>query len=221
MVVTRKTSPRSQHAPSGSRRRPVEKSRRPPAPSRQLSAHASRRTVRARQRSRVRSTAEARRKLSSRGRIPLDGNGHQNRRIVLLDACNVGYFYTNHRGFGVNGLAIALKFFWDRGYEAYGMLPKFRLKPGKSNDPGLLNQLYRKDCLITTPCKEFPSRGMCYDDRFMLEIAARFNCAICSNDQYRDIMHERPGWVEFVRARRIPFQWNSNTFTIGNESALQ
>ncbi|KAL1374757.1 hypothetical protein pipiens_017897 [Culex pipiens pipiens] len=124
-------------------------------------------------------------------------------------------------GFGVNGLAIALKFFWDRGHEAYGMLPKFRLKPGKSNDPGLLNQLYRKDCLITTPCKEFPSRGMCYDDRFMLEIAARFNCAICSNDQYRDIMHERPGWAELVRTRRIPFAWNSNTFTIGNESALQ
>ncbi|XP_058456790.1 probable ribonuclease ZC3H12D [Malaya genurostris] len=153
------------------------------------------------------------RKPAAHQRRPRDDNRISGR-IVLLDACNIGYGHPNQRGFSIEGLRIAIQYFLDRNLETYAMLPKFRLKPGKSTDSGLLNILFKNGRLITTPCKEFPVRAMCYDDRFMLEIAARFNCAVVSNDQYRDIMNEKPEWREVVDTRRIPFQWYGDTFTI-------
>ncbi|XP_055627220.1 probable ribonuclease ZC3H12D [Toxorhynchites rutilus septentrionalis] len=147
---------------------------------------------------------------SAPSRRPMD-NGRN--RIVLLDACNVGYFHSNHRGFSSEGLRLALQYFIDRNYEVYGLLPKFRLKPGKSSDWTVLDSLYRNGRLIATPCKEFPVRAMCYDDRFMMEIAAKFDCDVVSNDQYRDLMDEKPYYNEVIR-RRIPFWWNGNRFVI-------
>lgn len=148
-----------------------------------------------------------------RSSAPVDNLPPQNS-VVLIDACNVGYFYTNHRGFSAEGVRLALQHFFDRGFEAYGMLPRFRLKPGKSSDYTVLDMLYKNGRLIATPCKEFPVRGMAYDDRFMLEIATKYGCAIVSNDQYRDVMHERPGWADCVRQRRRGFQWNGSYFML-------
>ncbi|KXJ78082.1 hypothetical protein RP20_CCG005701 [Aedes albopictus] len=135
---------------------------------------------------------------------------------VLVDACNVGHAYPNQRGFSAEGVRLALQHFFNSGLEAYAMLPRFYLKPGKSSDWTILDMLYKNGRLITTPCKEFPMaiRGAAYDDRFMLDIATKFACVVVSNDQYRDIMHERPGWLECVRERRRGFQWNNDAFIL-------
>lgn len=162
-----------------------------------------------------RAKQQARRILSRAGTSsPSDGDLPMRGQIVLLDACNVGYFHSNHSKFSAEGVRFSIQYFYDRGFEAYGMLPKFRLKPGKSTDWRLLDMLYQNGRLIATPCKEFPVRGMCYDDRFMLEIGRKFNCAVVSNDRYRDIMHEQPGWAEYIMHNRFEFEWSGNSFSV-------
>ena len=144
--------------------------------------------------------------------------GQGGKRIVLLDGCNVGYGHSNfnnRREFSIEGLNIALNSFKNNGFDVYAIMPKFRLKPGKSNDPHLLNQLYMNELVITTPCKEIPRYSMSYDDRFILDIAHVFNCAIVSNDQFRDLMGEKPEYAQIIE-RRIPFEWNGNIFIIPN-----
>jgi hypothetical protein len=143
----------------------------------------------------------------------LGANYGRHRRIVLLDGCNVGYFHSNHRGFSIHGLQLALNYFRNNGFETYAMIPKFRLKPGKSTDHNLLNQLYMNEMIICTPCKEYPRRAMSYDDRFMMDICHTFDCAVVSNDRYRDLMGEKPEYAEVIQ-RRIPFEWMGNTFQI-------
>lgn len=60
-----------------------------------------------------------------------------------------------------------------------------------SNDPEKLEKLAREKKVILTPCKNLPgNRSSSYDDRFILEIAANFDAAIISNDNFSDLLNE-------------------------------
>lgn len=152
-----------------------------------------------------------------RNRLSGGSSNHMRKRIVLLDACNVGYAHTGHTDFSVQGVRIALQHFKDLGHEAYAVLPKMRLKEHKSTDASLLNVLYREGRLITTPCKEFPRYSIAYDDCFLLEIATSFDCAMVTNDKLQKLMCDVPRWDE-TKKRRITFNWNGDRFVIPENS---
>lgn len=63
-----------------------------------------------------------------------------------------------------------------------------------SSDPDELERLKNANKIVLTPCKNLPGqRSICYDDRFILELAERRNAVIISNDNYADLLNERPG----------------------------
>uniref|UniRef100_A0A182MVZ1 RNase NYN domain-containing protein n=1 Tax=Anopheles culicifacies TaxID=139723 RepID=A0A182MVZ1_9DIPT len=135
----------------------------------------------------------------------------QDRRIVLLDACNISH--TNNRlpRFNVERLSKAIQFFVERGHAVHAIFPRFHLYTRQWDNVDRLNGLYRKNYIVTTPCKEFPNRkSQVYEDRIILAIAAKYDCAVVSNDQFRDIAGDHPDWSRVAYNQRIPFHWDSS-----------
>lgn len=70
-----------------------------------------------------------------------------------------------------------------------------RLKRSQSSDPDKLERMVNAGKIIVTPCKNLPGihRSSSYDDRMILEAAEQFEAAIISNDNYADLLSEKPG----------------------------
>lgn len=68
------------------------------------------------------------------------------------------------------------------------------MKANKSTDPKRLNQLVDEGKVLLTPCKKLPGqRSTSYDDRMILDIAAGLDAVIISNDNYADLINQKPG----------------------------
>lgn len=64
--------------------------------------------------------------------------------------------------------------------------------------------------MLLTPCKNLPGkRAISYDDRIILDIAAGFDAAIISNDNYADLIDKKPG-----KLKLMPFSNSSNQIEI-------
>lgn len=69
-----------------------------------------------------------------------------------------------------------------------------------------MEELVRQQKVVLTPCKNLPGNySTSYDDRLILEIAASFDAAIVSNDNFADLLNEKSGWYPFL-LRRDPRQ---------------
>lgn len=74
------------------------------------------------------------------------------------------------------------------------------MKKSLSTDPAALEKLNIAGKVVFTPCKNLPgNRSSSYDDRFILEIAERFDGAIVSNDNYADLLKENPSKLTYVK----------------------
>lgn len=52
---------------------------------------------------------------------------------------------------------------------------------------------------MLTPCKNLGGKkSISYDDRFILDIAAGFDAAIISNDNYNDLIGKKPGKLDSI-----------------------
>uniref|UniRef100_A0A182JQI3 RNase_Zc3h12a domain-containing protein n=1 Tax=Anopheles christyi TaxID=43041 RepID=A0A182JQI3_9DIPT len=132
------------------------------------------------------------------------------RRTVLLDACNISYHQRNLTRFSVERLAKALQHFVERGHEVYAILPRFHLYASQWDDLNRLQRLYRKNYIVPTPCKEYPCpKSQVYDDRILMAIAAQYQCAVVSNDRFRDVASEHDDWLYVAQNRRVPFEWDA------------
>lgn len=145
------------------------------------------------------------------------------RRTVLLDACNVSHYQNRLPRFSVERLAKALEYFVENGHEVYAVFPRFHLYTGQWDNVDRLKGLYRKSYIVPTPCKEFPcAKSQVYDDRILMAIAAQYQCAVVSNDRFRDVASEHPDWAFVAANRRLPFDWDSNgRLAIYNTDALR
>lgn len=97
----------------------------------------------------------------------------------------------------------------------------------KSTDPTTLNKLHRADKIWLSPSKNLPGNySNPYDDRFILEVAEKFDAAVVSNDSYKDLLNENSskfslftyycwvmrlfnrfliGWDEIIKQRVISY----------------
>lgn len=85
----------------------------------------------------------------------------------------------------MRGLELALIEIINMGYKAIAIVPEFRLKPGKTTDPGLLRRLVDSE-LVKLVCKNSTS---CLDDFHILTMAQETNGVIVSNDNYLKEAH--------------------------------
>lgn len=115
------------------------------------------------------------------------------KRMVVIDGSNVAFHHSNNKEFSVKGISIAVEYFKSRGHEVKVIVPQFRMKKYLSTDQNALETLQQQGIVILTPSKNLP--GQCsssYDDRFILDVADNFDAAIISNDNYKDLLDEKP-----------------------------
>lgn len=137
-----------------------------------------------------------------------------NKRLIILDGCNVACGFTNSPNFSVRGVEIALEMFKLKGHPVVAIVPENRLK-NMTDDQGKFERLVAKRKIILTPCKNLPSNRTCsYDDRFMMDIAHAMDGAIVSNDNFRDLLNENSDYDRIINSRVIGFTWVDELFLI-------
>lgn len=75
------------------------------------------------------------------------------------------------------------------------VVPQMRLKRSNSTNNELLEQLKDEGKVIISPCKCLPNGQslISYDDRFILDLAHKFDGVVISNDNFRDLFDENNG----------------------------
>lgn len=130
------------------------------------------------------------------------------KRIIILDGANLACGYTSSSIFSVKGLKIAMDFFEKMGHKIYTIIPQRRLEPNMTDDHHAIQELEKTGKLKITPCKDLPENKSCsYDDRFIIEVAIRYDGAVISNDNYKDLLGESAEFNNIIMSRVIGFTW--------------
>lgn len=132
-------------------------------------------------------------KPASTSSAPAKPDVPKEKRMIVIDGSNVAFHHSNNKEFSVKGLSIVVEYFKSRGHEVKAIVPQFRMKKHLSTDQNALETLQQQGVVILTPSKNLP--GQCsssYDDRFILDVADNFDAAIISNDNYKDLLDEKP-----------------------------
>lgn len=71
-----------------------------------------------------------------------------------------------------------------------------------------MNQLEKEKILVFTPARRIGGkRVVCYDDRYILKLAAENDGVVVSNDNYRDLINEKPEYKKVVEERLLMFSF--------------
>ncbi|XP_055379933.1 probable cyclin-dependent serine/threonine-protein kinase DDB_G0292550 [Condylostylus longicornis] len=140
------------------------------------------------------------------------------KRMIIIDGSNVAFGHGNSNYFSTRGLEIAINFFEKKGHEVKAVVPQYRSNPNKSTDGEKLKDLNRAGKVVFTPGKNLPDLKTCsYDDRFILQLALEFDAAIVSNDNYRDLINENPGFKKLIENRVITYTWCNDLFIVAKD----
>lgn len=75
-------------------------------------------------------------------------------------------------------------------------------------DQEILNELERERLLVFTPSRLVKGKRMvCYDDRYILRLAADSDGIVVSNDNYRDLAQESPEFRKVVEERILMYSF--------------
>lgn len=72
----------------------------------------------------------------------------------------------------------------------------------------ILGELERERLLVFTPSRLVGGKRMvCYDDRYILRLAAEVDGIVVSNDNYRDLAQETPEFRKVVEERILMYSF--------------
>ena len=75
-------------------------------------------------------------------------------------------------------------------------------------DQDVLSELERHKFLVFTPARRVGGkRVICYDDRYILKLAAQNGGVVVSNDNYRDLMSENTEYKKVVEQRLLMYSF--------------
>ncbi|KAJ8931162.1 hypothetical protein NQ314_015964 [Rhamnusium bicolor] len=122
--------------------------------------------------------------------------GIQSLRPIVIDGSNVAMSHGNKEIFSCRGIKICVDWFKSRGHKNITVfVPKWRKEaPRPDNlirDQDILAELEKERLLVFTPSRLVGGKRMvCYDDRYILKLAAQTDGVVVSNDNYRDLCQE-------------------------------
>ncbi|XP_076128102.1 uncharacterized protein LOC143109335 [Alosa pseudoharengus] len=154
----------------------------------------------------------------ARSPTPVDRNHVSNLRPVVIDGSNVAMSHGNKQVFSCRGVQLAVKWFWDRGMRDITVfVPMWRKEQPRPETPitnqHILTELERKKILVFTPSRCVNGkRIVCYDDRYIVNLAYESDGIIVSNDNYRDLQIEKPQWKQFIEDRLLMYTFANDTF---------
>ncbi|CAH1116182.1 unnamed protein product [Phaedon cochleariae] len=169
-------------------------------------------------------------KGSSCDSSPTDGNldmtafqmetieGTQSLRPIVIDGSNVAMSHGNKETFSCRGIKICVDWFRARGHtDVTVFVPKWRKEAPRPDNPirdqELLAELERERLLVFTPSRHVGGRRtVCYDDRYVLKLAAQTDGVVVSNDNYRDLCQENAEFRKVVDERLLMYSFVNDHF---------
>lgn len=139
-------------------------------------------------------------------------------RPVVIDGSNVAMSHGNKKIFSCRGIKICVDWFRSRGHnEITVFVPKWRKETSRPDNPiaeqDILVELERDRLLVFTPSRLVGGKRMvCYDDRYILRLAAELNGIVVSNDNYRDLAQENPEFRRVVEERILMYSFVNDRF---------
>lgn len=141
-----------------------------------------------------------------------------NLRMIVLDGSNISTTFGNGEDFVVEALTIVYEYFSSRGHDVVIIVPqsrKSRLMGAKRwEDVEKLDNLEKANILYYSPSRKTETRSWdCYDDRYIIEFAARKKAIVVSRDNFRDVLKENnPDFNEQIRERVLPYTFIRGEF---------
>lgn len=105
----------------------------------------------------------------------------------------------------------------------FALVPRYRADPLHSGslveDQQLLLDMADKGVVQFTPSKHVKDGKVlvCYDDRFIIELADQLDGVIVSNDGYRDLVHEKTSWKYIIEKRVLMFSFVRDLFMVPDD----
>ncbi|XP_028133867.1 probable ribonuclease ZC3H12D isoform X1 [Diabrotica virgifera virgifera] len=144
--------------------------------------------------------------------------GTQSLRPIVIDGSNVAMSHGNKEIFSCRGIKICVDWFKSRGHKDITVfVPKWRKEsPRPDNlirDQDILAELEKERLLVFTPSRLVGGKRMvCYDDRYILKLAAQTDGIVVSNDNYRDLCQENAEFRKVVEERILMYSFVNDHF---------
>ncbi|XP_075980814.1 endoribonuclease ZC3H12A-like isoform X3 [Anticarsia gemmatalis] len=139
-------------------------------------------------------------------------------RHIVIDGSNVAMSHGNKEVFSCRGIEICVEWFRARGHkEITAFVPKWRKEASRPNNPiadrDALERLERDRVLVYTPSRLLGGKRLvCYDDRYILRLAAETDGIVVSNDNYRDLAVENPDFRKVIEERLLMYSFVNDRF---------
>lgn len=149
-------------------------------------------------------------------------------RLVVLHAiyCGVddcGFLviprHGNNHLYSCRGIGLCVDYFLGRGHRQITVfVPSWRKEKSSPDHPvenqEVLYALEKDNYLVFTPSRKVQGkRIVCYDDRFIVRLAAETGGVIVSNDTYQDLLKEdNPEWKEVIERRLLMYTFVGDIF---------
>ncbi|KAF6207709.1 hypothetical protein GE061_016157 [Apolygus lucorum] len=139
-------------------------------------------------------------------------------RPVVVDGSNVAMSHGNKEVFSCRGIKLCVDWFRARGHkEITVFVPKWRKEASRPENPitdqEILYELEKERLLVFTPSRLVGGKRLvCYDDRYILRLAAENGGIVVSNDNYRDLAQESPEFRKVVEERILMYSFVNDRF---------
>ncbi|XP_059622789.1 probable ribonuclease ZC3H12D [Phlebotomus argentipes] len=139
-------------------------------------------------------------------------------RPIVVDGSNVAMSHGNKQVFSCRGIKLCVDWFRNRGHKDITVfVPKWRKEASRPDHPirdqEILNELERERMLVFTPSRLIGGKRMvCYDDRYILKLAAEIDGIVVSNDNYRDLGQESSEFKKVSEERVLMYSFVNDRF---------
>lgn len=150
-------------------------------------------------------------------------NTSSNLRPVVIDGSNVAMSHGRQDVFSCKGIQLCVDWFRNRGHrEITVFVPSWRKEASRPEKPitdqEMLYNLERDGILVFTPSRKVNGRRIvCYDDRFIIKLAAETDGIVVSNDNFRDLARENSKWRETVEQRLLMYSFVGDMFMVPDD----
>lgn len=139
-------------------------------------------------------------------------------RPIVIDGSNVAMNHGNQRVFSCRGIKLCVEYFMRRGHRDITVfVPMWRREKPRPESPiteqEILDELSTQNVLKFTPSRWSGNRHIiCYDDKYIVELADQNGGIIVSNDNFRDLHKENPRWKETIEQRSLGYTFVGDRF---------
>ncbi|XP_074653874.1 uncharacterized protein LOC141908008 [Tubulanus polymorphus] len=141
-----------------------------------------------------------------------------NLRHIIIDGSNLAMIHGNKEVFSCRGIQLAVDYFVQRGHKDITVfVPQWRKEEPRPETPiknqDILIDLEKKKYLVFTPARRIGGkRVVCYDDRYIVKLAAETGGIVVSNDNYRDLVAENPEYRKVIEERLLMYSFVNDRF---------